>query len=186
MDNLINTLLTGGVVIALYKITISFFNKNVTEERIKWRETIREITNKIYSFKPNKMEEGLEQPEVLFSKLVTRLNTFDSDNDLKIIQIAKEILFSEAGKEIKELQFEFLVRVSLLLKSDWEKSKFESSLRYHLFGCVYSSPKSIILDENKLMDFLSKPRSSSHCDVFKNDDLKCNFALYKKEYKYPR
>ncbi|UKH41897.1 hypothetical protein D1097_09105 [Actinobacillus pleuropneumoniae serovar 4 str. M62] len=35
MDNLINTLLTGGIVIALYKITISFFNKNVTEERIK-------------------------------------------------------------------------------------------------------------------------------------------------------
>lgn len=183
MDNLINTLLTGGIVIALYKITISFFNKNVTEERIKWRDAIREITSEIYSFEPNKPE---IKPEVLFSKLVTRLNTFDSDNDLKIIQLAEKILLSEEDGKIKELQFEFLIRISLLLKSDWEKSKFESSLRYHLFGCFYSSPKSIILDESKLMDFLSQSRSSSRCHVFKNDDLKCNFELYKKKYKYPR
>lgn len=185
MDNLIITLLQGGLFIALYK----FFNKNVTEERIKWREVIREITNEIYSFEPNKSEKELK-PEVLFSKLVTRLNTFDSDEDLKIIQLAKKILFLEdrleERKAIKELKFEFLVRVSLLLKSDWEKSKFESSLRYYLFSCFCSAPKSIILDESKLMDFLSKSRSSSLCDVFKNDDLKYNFALYKNEYKYRR
>ncbi len=78
----------------------------------------------------------------------------------------------------EEYKNEFIARISILLKNDWERSKYESSIK-SIFGL--GKPKQINI-ENPI-EFYKENRNKNN-SVFNSEDLKTNFNLYKKEYKY--
>jgi hypothetical protein len=92
--------------------------ENVTQERTKWREKIRELSAAYQTL--ILVDEGhdgkLRELKATFS---LRVNPHDAD-DQRLLQ-----LLSENNTEMAD---EFIQRVSLLLKHDWERAKHEASL----------------------------------------------------------
>lgn len=164
---IIYLLTINSVFFISYKLISSYFNKNVSEERIKWRERIRELTIEIVN--TDKYEYKL------IAELSTRLNLFDDNSDIEIIKSAEKVLAHNKHNKHKK---EFVARISMLLKYDWERSKYESSIN-SLFRI--GKPKQAHIDNFK--EFYKANRNGKNT-VFKGKDLKSNFELYKEEYKY--
>lgn len=96
--------------------------KYVTEERQKWRSDIRKLTENISKAYNSNKADALK--EYLVS-LKIRLNP-DSDNlneDKKIIDLMEKIIKNPNNKSTLE---EFINAISILLKFEWEKAKFEA------------------------------------------------------------
>ena len=87
---------------------------NVITERAKWRSKIRDLANDISSNEETKIWIALA------------LNTNPSDGeDKKIVDLAYGMLPEHS---ITPEQKELVVRLSLLLKHDWERAKIEGSI----------------------------------------------------------
>ncbi|HDR1544149.1 TPA: hypothetical protein QB469_001133, partial [Pasteurella multocida] len=120
-----------GLFISLKTLSAGFFNKNISEERIKWREKIRELSQEIIISYSKSESEKLE----LYCKLANRLNPADKA-DKNILELCKKILNEQPEEHEVE---EFINKISLLLKDDWERCKHESKLRKIIFCCKYES-----------------------------------------------
>lgn len=96
------------------KITID----NITKERAKWREKIREIAIEVHKaiISGNK-----EQIAELKSRFRLLLNPEDEE-DNKILQL---ICIKDENERDQQAEI-FSIRLSYLLKHDWERAKLES------------------------------------------------------------
>ena len=118
------TVLTSGVVAAVVSGLVALRNnerkiavENITQERTKWREKIRVINKEaIKAF--SEPEKSLKL-KAIQSELRLVLNPLDK-HDLDII---KELDSCETDSECQEI---FTLRLSLLLKHDWERAKQEA------------------------------------------------------------
>jgi hypothetical protein len=126
----------GGVTIpfsavALAVAIVSYFtgrlagySKDVVEERSKWREKIRDCARAsvfIRTPKVGELKSEFLSPSEIEAELITRLNPLDNE-DIDIIKCFKTLL----NAKDEDIEREFLTRVALLLKHDWERAKWEA------------------------------------------------------------
>jgi hypothetical protein len=119
-------ILTSGVVAALVSGLIALRNnerkivvENVTQERTKWRDKIRE--------KNSQMQKAFDARDIPLMKAVAcdlrlLLNPFDPEDERILSDAAR--LWAEGAAE--EDFSRFSVRLALLLKHDWERAKQEA------------------------------------------------------------
>lgn len=101
------------------------------EERRKWREKIRDITIQAVTL-INAGKAKSEEYQTISSNFQLLLNPDDND-DRDII----ETLRKGIQNPYEDLAPMLLAQVSRLLKHDWERAKFESSL-LSLTGVIFS------------------------------------------------
>lgn len=83
---------------------------NITKERAKWRERIRQIISR-YPDASEKEKSNMRR------ELATRLNPFHVED----IRLIKALINSTSSNDT-----EIIIRTSLLLKYDWERAKEEA------------------------------------------------------------
>ncbi|QIM63607.1 hypothetical protein A1D29_10065 [Pasteurellaceae bacterium Orientalotternb1] len=119
-------LLGSGALITIITLIINHFfriyNEDISKERIKWRERIRELSMEIVSFQGSK-----DDAYKLYSELSNRLNPYD-ESDKEISEKAYKLLNIEAENSNISKK-DFVRDISILLKDDWERCKFDSKLR---------------------------------------------------------
>ena len=120
------TVLASGVVAALVSGLVAIKNserkiliENVTQERTKWREKIRTINDEVQNAFLEKDEKGIQ---ILRSRLRLLLNPIDP-MDCDIILDLKTL---EEDGATQEKFDRFSIKLSLLLKHDWERVKREA------------------------------------------------------------
>lgn len=103
--------------------------KNITEERVKWRIKVREITDNLINEALNEKRDVMKIRR-LCCQLAINLNPFD-DNDRELIKAAEDLgkISDELGKISDESDMKtikkFSEHVQLLLKHDWDRAKEE-------------------------------------------------------------
>lgn len=135
--------LFGVIIAAIFSIRgilINIKSKNVDEERIKWRESIRVISNNLVSL------DEVEKRKLAYNELVMRFNPSD-EYDREILVLAKGIVDGDSGKNDS-----FIKVISFMLKYDWERCKLESRFfkvfyEVNVNGCRKLT-KNIITDDN--------------------------------------
>ncbi|EJD6473790.1 hypothetical protein V6478_001266 [Providencia rettgeri] len=123
----------GVIVTALATLRvahISFRSKNVNEQRILWREHVRELTSIIVS------SSKCDIKKEAIAKLTTRLNPVD-ERDKKIIEIGHTLISNKNQKNSDK----FVELVSLMLKYDWERCKLESMFFPWCYEVVINTTK---------------------------------------------
>lgn len=112
----ITTLFGSALLAAIVSAWVSrsiaergIYVENITKERARWRERIREIAS-AYASATEQFRAALE------IELCSRLNPYDSE-DLQLL----DCLRNSSGGDA-----ELATRVSLLLKHDWERAKEEA------------------------------------------------------------
>jgi hypothetical protein len=115
--------ISSAVIAAVVSAIVAFFtserriaSENVIQERTKWRECIRELAEQIYKALVSRKPDANKE---LWAKLALRLNPHDPEDN--------EILDLVASNDAHRAD-EFIQRVSLLLKHDWERTTWESNL----------------------------------------------------------
>lgn len=111
-----------AAIAAIRTVHINFKSKNVSEERIKWRERVRYLTKIIVS------NEDISRKKIAVLELETRFNPCDTF-DQELINFARYVSESEC-KFRKDV---FVRLVSIYLKYDWERCKLDA----YFFKCVY-------------------------------------------------
>jgi hypothetical protein len=118
-------LFSSGVIAALVAALVALVTterrlaaENVTQERTKWRDKVRCLADDVYkAFLVGESDANVYQR--LRAQLTLRLNPHDKLDQ----QILELIRVDGAGSAD-----EFIQRVALLLKHDWERAKREASL----------------------------------------------------------
>lgn len=115
-----------GAFFALRKDERDVQIRQITEERTKWRDAMRSLTQEIVRLYSERTAStsSVSIPEAR-SKLVTNLNPKCSDDNNKIIEHFDN-LFSRLVSDIDQ----FTKRMALLLKHDWERCKWECTPVY--------------------------------------------------------
>jgi len=125
---ILSIILTSTVVSAIVAGSVSIWTtqkniriKNITEERKEWRDKIRILTKEVNNlFYNNKFKDI----KLIVSDFETRLNPYDKNKeDQKIIKILYDMI--ELNNQNTKIIKEFNIRISLLLKHDWERVKEE-------------------------------------------------------------
>jgi hypothetical protein len=115
---------TGAVISAFATMRVASRNihvDNVTKERTKWREHVRELADKLTMATRNG---ELKEVQRLRCQFQLRLNPRD-EADRSIISNIDRIVTVPATQRAVALD-ELTVRVALLLKHDWERAKYET------------------------------------------------------------
>ena len=138
----------GGLVTAyvtLWNAERKISIDNITKERAKWRDKIRELALEVH--KAIELEDALKLSEL---KNQFRLNlnpTDEKDNNILA-------LINSAGKDKHKQAEQFSLCVSYLLKHDWERAKLESKPLFKRLVFLHSK-ESEITDSSKCMVKLS-------------------------------
>lgn len=134
--------------LALRKDERSVQITQITEERTKWRAAIRELTQNIVIAFSGESEHSNEEKARLRAALATSLNPkCESDN-----QILSEFGNLKHGSDTTR----FTLAISLLLKHDWERVKWE---------CIpiYIKPFNLLKKKNRAWrskDFRALPKAN--------------------------
>lgn len=175
-ENGINILSLLGIVGGFITLYAKFFDNNISQERIRWREHIRLLSKNVSDYADYKISKKNDQiPKDSFTamgvlaELIARLNPVDEEDHL-IIKLARDILVEEQFDKIDE----FNLRISCLLKHDWERCKYEASIfrlkkLCHLRKICKSAPNRIKLSE-KNTDFNKFYNSKITYSYFKHCD----------------
>lgn len=110
--------------IAVHRIKI----ENITQERCKWREKMRELANAVHSAM---QAADLKELARLRAALALRLNPDDED-DKKILEVFDE---AKESSDFKDISRRFSEHFALLLKHDWDRAKQEAR-----FWCCGKEP----------------------------------------------
>ena len=151
------TILTSTVIAAIVALmgtiitaTITKHNsdrnnelKYITQERKQWRRYLRYEIPKLLS------KEYEKELQSIVHRLELNLNPYDID-DINILILARaiankgtcvKIIKNKSLENVKyekienqDIEYQFMERVSRLLKSDWERSKLEASKPRFVFG----------------------------------------------------
>ena len=126
---MIETIFTSSVIAAIVAAIVVIWTtqrkiaiENITQERQKWREKIREKSLEVHDSLIEKDEKKLNR---LRSEFEIILNPFDEE-DKEILNLIK---LPNDGDELKASQ-EFTGRVSYLLKHDWQRVKLEAGATF--------------------------------------------------------
>jgi hypothetical protein len=118
------TILASTVIAAIVSALISWWNgerkiaiENITKERAKWRDKIRELTIESVEALQNS-----DNAKLVIIKSAFKLNLNPKDKEDQAIVNLINLNETLNGSEIEELT----TRISLLLKHDWERAKRES------------------------------------------------------------
>ncbi|MGL4605846.1 MAG: hypothetical protein ACRCU3_00050 [Eubacteriaceae bacterium] len=150
-STLLVALVTG--IFSVYAMLRGHRLRYITEEREKWRESIRKIADELGQLDYNIITE-LEIKQILV-RLKTRINAYGkelSDRSEKgayylkdghiweqISKIESIMLEKKENKEIKKEIDHLITFLSLLLKYDWERSKREvEGNKYFVIGQIIS------------------------------------------------
>lgn len=124
-----STVLTSSVLAGLVAASVALRTserkiqiENITQERAKWRKSIRELSDEIVQAASGTDQGLLER---LCAKLTLNLNPFHGE-DIQIVKSARELIIS--ANRTAAIQ-EYVQRVSLLLKHDWDRAKYEAKPR---------------------------------------------------------
>ena len=124
MESMLATVLTSAAVSALVTATATWWMaerriaiENVTQERAKWRAAVRDEAAHIVEYSLAGDADALLRSRAALRLL---LNPLDRE-DQGILECS--LALRETSSEQTE---EFGIRVSLLLKHDWERSKHET------------------------------------------------------------
>ena len=120
--------------------------ENITKERAKWRDKIRELAVAVHKAATQKNGALLKEQRLVFS---LNLNPIDEE-DIAILIAIDTLSLSEQLDE-KVLQ-EFSDRVGLLLKYDWERAKVEAKQADCASRITYA-------------DFMAGKNRTTHADV---------------------
>jgi len=122
-EEIVKIILTSSVVASVIAAFVSTWVgqrkisiENITQERTKWREKIRERSLEVHIAIINKDKVALEKLHAEFSLIVNPKKDIEILNCIKVPNDEKEI----------DLSNEFISRTSLLLKHDWERAKKEA------------------------------------------------------------
>ena len=122
----IETVLTSGVVAALVSGLVSLRNserklviENITQERTKWREKIREKNLQIHEAHQSKESSKIEVAGAELQLLLNPMDPLDRD-------ILSEIPTLKNSESTSQDMERFSIKLSLLLKHDWERAKLET------------------------------------------------------------
>lgn len=113
--------------------------ENITQERAKWREKVRERALPVHDPMIDRNGKDLDKHRNEFRAL---LNPF-CDEDKDLVQC---IRLPQLGDELSQAE-EFATRIALLLKYDWELAKYEAKTipflqwKYPFFRC---KPKRVL------------------------------------------
>lgn len=124
----------AGIVAALVSLRTNARNikvANVTSERTKWRDRVRDRALEVHKA----ISEGKDLEE-LRSQLALILNPLDHE-DRAILRLIEKPPAQESREATLK---EFTERLSLLIKHDWERAKWESS---SVFGRRLFCPRRI-------------------------------------------
>ncbi len=109
--------------------------EQITKERAKWRKRMRKLTKDIAcAYFDNKIEAIPGKIAGLRAQLATSINPVDDQDDRKILEHFDD-LFSGNKSDLNI----FSKRISLLLKHDWERVKWECKPIYVKCFTRYSS-----------------------------------------------
>ena len=118
-------ILTSSVVaglvaafVAIWTTQVKISIENITQERAKWRNKVRDKALEVHNAIVDKDEKKIGQLKVEFSVI---LNPSD-EQDILIIESIK---IPETGEGLKQSD-EFSKRIAFLLKHDWERAKLEA------------------------------------------------------------
>lgn len=120
---LLSSTVVAGFVAAIVSLRTNERNikiTNVTQERAKWRDAMRQLADEILEAANEHNEAKLKS---LCAQLSLNLNPFDIE-DQCIVKTAIEL--SRTDTQDKKIP-EFVDRVALLLKHDWDRAKYEAS-----------------------------------------------------------
>ncbi len=122
----LETILTSGVVAAIVSGLVSLRNnerklviENITQERTKWREKIREKNLQIHEAHQSKKSGEIEAAGTELRLLLNPMDSLDRD-------ILNEIVILKDSQSTSEDMERFSIKLSLLLKHDWERAKQET------------------------------------------------------------
>ena len=124
-------ILTSTVVSALVAALVTLRSserkiqvENITQERAKWRKSMREIADELV--KAAKSNDKIKT-ECVSAQLALNLNPFD-EQDLQLASAARNL----SGQDDINVRIEeFVLRLSLLLKHDWDRAKREAMPWFH-------------------------------------------------------
>ena len=94
--------------------------ENITKERAKWRDKIRELALAVHKAATQKNGALLKEQRLVFS---LNLNPIDEEDVAILIAIDTMSLSEQLDEKVLQ---EFSDRVGLLLKHDWERAKVEA------------------------------------------------------------
>ncbi|MDO4768917.1 MAG: hypothetical protein Q4A11_00910 [Brachymonas sp.] len=120
--------LFGGIIASYYsdkKIKI----ENITSERAKWRERMRDLAKDLVRLSQCYEKNRKEQMASLCAELEARLNPVDKENR-DLLASARALIparFKLRSYGLEGKINEFNKRMALLLKHDWECEKYEAS-----------------------------------------------------------
>lgn len=143
---MIETILTSTVIAGIVAAAVAFWTvqkkisiENITHERRKWREKVREKTIDVHNALIERDEKCLNR---LKSEFTIILNPEDDEDRL----ILDWIKIPDEGDKIKKAE-EFTIRIALLLKHDWERTKLEAGsiffrlkVIHHICGLLFYHP----------------------------------------------
>lgn len=120
------TVFSSGILAALIAALVSLRNNErklslqyTTGERAKWRNKIREKALAVFDAASTKNHETIRRCHFEFSHL---LHLGDSPDD-EILENLKTLASQSDNAEVLD---DFRVRISLLLKYEWDKAKLEA------------------------------------------------------------
>lgn len=128
-----------GIIVTLWQLNRQMKQKNIEEERAKWRERMRELGGQIaenaYLLHRTTNKEYRNELRAklcgLISELQLRLNPFEKEDieekgftDSEILELAEDIFYFPYPSQIGR----FEQKMQLLLKWEWERAKKDSGL----------------------------------------------------------
>jgi len=146
---LISAVISSAVVSAVVAGWVSRRNaertiqvENITQERAKWRHRLRKKTAEIHTaFEADPKD--IASLKSIHSQLSVNLNPFD-DEDAKILKLLAILCEDDSNETVVQ---ELIIRISLLLKHDWERAKHE------VRGQCWRSPQRITYEKFRLSEF---------------------------------
>lgn len=143
---------------------------NITKERAKWRDKIREISLDVYKAIISGNKECLTELQSRFRLL---LNPEDEEDNriLQLISIKDEQERSEQAEM-------FSIRVSYLLKHDWERAKLESKPLFMRLRFLHDKETTSTNSEKKFVKMsywlFYHPKRTSEVNIQKTANKKIN------------
>jgi tyrosyl-tRNA synthetase len=138
-----------GLVSAVISFLVAFFtsrstiySKDVTEERQKWRERIRQLAIEAVQFIRSEDTQSKEY-QTIVSEFYVRLNP-DDINDNEILETLQKCIQAPNETQARKI----LAQVSRLLKHDWERAKTEARL------CSFTKPNEKEIRRLRSSDYL--------------------------------
>ncbi|MGN6715409.1 hypothetical protein, partial [Anaerocolumna jejuensis] len=141
IESILSSIVISGIMTTLFTFIATRYSSKlsyITNERKQWREEIRKLAEEIYESTPFTIGK-------VVTKLKVRINAYglindiDFEKDSYIWKIIDRIELAKSLDEFNQYKSILIKLLSLLLKDDWEKAKYEVN------GNVYNVMEKLLL-----------------------------------------